>query len=123
VPIPSSPPEEPEDNYSTHSLKPLVRQSSNEPEQPEGAPGISARRRIRQLKEISHWKREAKSEDTDRYFWDMSEVALLQEGTRYFVVGRKGTGKSAICERLASLRQYDKFATRLNFSPFPIEEL
>jgi hypothetical protein len=47
----------------------------------------------------SSWKLDAKSEDTDRYFFHVEEVEAIQSGERAYVVGRKGTGKSGRYER------------------------
>ncbi len=41
---------------------------------------------------------DAKAEDNDRYFWHVREVDLIQRGDKYFVIGRKGPGKTAISE-------------------------
>lgn len=54
----------------------------------------------RLLREIMDWKREAKAEDNYRYFWHVKEVDQISQGKKYFVIGRKGSGKTAICEHL-----------------------
>ena len=77
----------------------------------------------RLVKEISEWKREAKSEDNDRYFCHVSEVDQLAHGQRCYVIGRKGTGKTAICEYFNRLRHDDTFAEKLTFKNFPFNEL
>lgn len=76
------------------------------------------------LKEIrSSWKLDAKSEDTDRYFFHVSEVEAIQSGERAYVIGRKGTGKSAIAQYLASIRSHDVFSAMLSFKNFPFNDL
>ena len=50
------------------------------------------------LGEIRNWKLEAKFEDTERYFYEFAAVEKLLSGERSFVIGRKGTGKTAISE-------------------------
>jgi cold shock CspA family protein len=75
------------------------------------------------LAEIFHWKREAKAEDNDRYFWHVREVDQLARGEKYFVIGRKGSGKTAICEYFNRRRGYDVFAEKLTFKNFPFNEL
>jgi hypothetical protein len=75
------------------------------------------------LQELSAWKREAKSEDNDRYFWHVREVDQIARGGRYFVIGRKGSGKTAICEYFNRRKQFNVFAERLSFKNFPFNEL
>ena len=75
------------------------------------------------IEEISSWKREAKSEDTERYFFHLREVDQITNGEKYFVIGRKGSGKTAICEHLRKLRQEDTFAEKLSFKQFPFNDL
>lgn len=48
------------------------------------------------FKEISGWKLDAKLEDNDRYFYLAPDVESLLRGERAYVIGRKGTGKTAI---------------------------
>ena len=75
------------------------------------------------IREISSWKREAKSEDTARYFFHVREVDQITNGEKYFVIGRKGCGKTAICEHLRKLQQKDTFSEKLSFKQFPFNEL
>lgn len=69
------------------------------------------------------WKLDAKSEDTDRYFFHVSEVEAIQSGERAYVIGRKGTGKSAIAQHLVNIKAYDVFSSMLSFKNFPFNEL
>jgi hypothetical protein len=75
------------------------------------------------LEEISSWKREARSEDNDRYFWHVKEVDQIARGGKYFVIGRKGSGKTAICEYFNRRQQFSIFAEKLSFKNFPFNEL
>lgn len=75
------------------------------------------------LKEVSRWKREAKAEDSGRYFWHVSEVDRISRGESYFVIGRKGSGKTAICEYFNNIKEHDVFAEKLSFKNFPFNEL
>ena len=59
------------------------------------------------IEEIAKWKLEAKAEDNDRYFWHVHETDEISSGDKYFVIGRKGSGKTAICEYLNRTKQYD----------------
>lgn len=75
------------------------------------------------LQEVAAWKREAKIEDNTRYFWHVNEVDQIARGDRYFVIGRKGSGKSAICEYFSRASNHDTFAERLSFKSFPFNDL
>ncbi len=71
----------------------------------------------------SHWKLEAKAEDSNRYFYNTDEVARITNGSRCHVIGRKGTGKTAISEKIINLKQHDIFCDKLSFKNFPFNEL
>ncbi len=77
----------------------------------------------RLLEEIAEWKREAKAENSYRYFWHVREVDQISQGKKYFVIGRKGSGKTAICEHFRNVREHDVFAEKLSFKQFPFNEL
>lgn len=78
---------------------------------------------MRTLDEIENWKLEAKSENTERYFYHVQEVGSIVRGTSAYVIGRKGTGKTAIAEYLLRLKSYDTFAEKVTFKNFPFNEL
>jgi len=75
------------------------------------------------LREIASWKLEAKLEDTNRYFFTTPDVRLIESGEKCFVIGRKGTGKTAISEHLTHRRDYWGFSRKLTFKNFPFNEL
>ena len=76
------------------------------------------------LQEIrKSWKLDAKSEDTDRYFFHVSDVESIQSGERAYVIGRKGTGKSAIAQYLVNIKAHNVFSTMLSFKNFPFNDL
>jgi len=82
------------------------------------------------LKEIStNWKLEAKQENNDRYFYHVEESNKILNGERFYVIGRKGSGKSAISEYILNLRDqtneesYNVFTEKLSFKNFPFNEL
>lgn len=75
------------------------------------------------LTEIGNWTRDARAEDNDRYFWHLSEVDRIERGNKFFVIGRKGSGKTAICEYFSRKKAHDQFAERLSFKNFPFNEL
>lgn len=75
------------------------------------------------LTEIAGWKLEAKLEDNQRYFYHTADVDLLNNGSRSYVIGRKGTGKTAIREFLYQLNAPDRFSEKLTFKNFPFNDL
>jgi hypothetical protein len=75
------------------------------------------------LTEIASWKLEAKLENNKRYFYNTADVALVNRGVKCFVIGRKGTGKTAIREHLAQDTGPRRFIEKLTFKNFPFNEL
>jgi hypothetical protein len=76
------------------------------------------------LKNIAdNWKLEAKLEDTEKYFYYSSEVDSIVKKDKCYIIGRKGSGKSAICEYLVKRKAHDVFSTKLSFKNFPFNEL
>jgi|AntAceMinimDraft_16_1070373.scaffolds.fasta_scaffold06090_3 hypothetical protein len=75
------------------------------------------------LKEVGNWKLEAKLEDSSRYFYQVETVARIESGEQSYVVGRKGSGKTAICEYLFRYRGPKRFTQKLTFKNFPFNEL
>ena len=75
------------------------------------------------LQEVSNWKLEAKLENSSRYFFHTQAVDRLTRGQRSYVIGRKGTGKTAIGEYLASIKDRGYFAQKLTFKNFPFNKL
>jgi cold shock CspA family protein len=75
------------------------------------------------FKEIANWKLEAKLEDTDRYFYYSEDLDYLKDGSRCYVIGRKGTGKTAISEFFFKNKGPTTFSQKLTFKNFPFAEL
>src|SRR5579864_6636364 len=75
------------------------------------------------IKEVAEWKLEAKSEDNDRYFFHVKEVSRIENGDKCYVIGRKGSGKTAISEYLGRLLDHNTFSEKLTFKNFPFNEL
>lgn len=75
------------------------------------------------LKEISRWSIEAKDEDTEKYFYYFDDIKALEEGYKNYVIGRKGTGKTAIAEFLHQKDDYNRFSSLLSFKNFPFNFL
>jgi cold shock CspA family protein len=75
------------------------------------------------LEEVANWKLEAKLEDNRRYFYNTADVSLLNSGAKCFIVGRKGSGKTAIREHLTQLKAPKRYSEKLTFKNFPFNEL
>jgi len=78
------------------------------------------------IKEIAtNWKLEAKSEDVGRYFYHMAEVETILAGSKNYVIGRKGTGKTAISEFILGKGKNKDgvFCEKLSFKNFPFNAL
>lgn len=75
------------------------------------------------FREIAKWKVEAKLEDSERYFYKSFDVEELLDGDKCFVIGRKGTGKTAIASYLKKRSGYDHFASLLTLKNFPFRSL
>lgn len=69
------------------------------------------------------WKLDAKSEDSERYFFHVKEVREIESGDQAFVIGRKGTGKTAIAQYLEGLKSHNVFCEPLSFKNFPFNAL
>ena len=75
------------------------------------------------LEIAENWKLEAKQEDNQRYFFHTLEAEKIFGGNRYYIIGRKGSGKSAISEHIVSKNGYNIFSEKLSFKNFPFNEL
>ena len=75
------------------------------------------------LEEIEDWKLEAKLEDANRYVYHTRVVDRILKGQKLYVVGRKGTGKTAIGQYLNGLNAKQYFAQKLTFKNFPFNKL
>lgn len=75
------------------------------------------------LKEIANWSIEAKEESSSEYFFHFDDVAMIESGKRSYVIGRKGTGKTAIAEHLHRDTRFNKFSRLLSFKNFPFNSL
>lgn len=75
------------------------------------------------LHEIRGWKLEAKLDDVKKYFYGTPRIGDIKDGSSCYIIGRKGTGKTAIVQYLSSAAQERKFVTKLSFKNFPFNEL
>jgi hypothetical protein len=71
----------------------------------------------------SNWKLDAKLEASQNYFYHLQEVNSILNKSKYYIIGRKGSGKSSISEYLFSLKNHDTFTEKLSFKNFPFNEL
>ncbi|MDX8202725.1 hypothetical protein SLJ91_04765 [Acinetobacter pittii] len=69
------------------------------------------------------WMLEAKLEDNKRYFYHTNVVDKLLSGKKAYVIGRKGSDKTAIAQNLITQSTHDRFSEKLTFKNFPFEEL
>lgn len=75
------------------------------------------------LTEIAAWPIEAKEESSSDYFFHFNDVSLIEKGLKNYVIGRKGTGKTAIAEYLHRQKTYSRFSRLLSFKNFPFNAL
>ncbi|OWV57383.1 hypothetical protein CDZ98_15370 [Mameliella alba] len=73
--------------------------------------------------EIASWPIEAREESGSDYFFHFNDVSFIEKGIKNYVIGRKGTGKTAIADYLHSRRSYNKFSRLLSFKNFPFNAL
>ena len=70
-----------------------------------------------------NWKLEARFEDNSKYFYHYKEVNMIMSNQKCYVIGRKGAGKSAICEYIVKQKSYNSFSVKLSFKNYPFNEL
>lgn len=75
------------------------------------------------LNEVASWPIEAKEERNSDYFYHFSDVLSIENGQKNYIIGRKGTGKTAIAEYLHGGQSYRKFSRLLSFKNFPFAAL
>lgn len=68
------------------------------------------------------WSVEAKKEPLE-YFYNVDEMAQLQNGEKTFVIGRKGSGKTSIAQHLNKNNPANSFSRFLSFKNFPFQIL
>lgn len=71
---------------------------------------------------LDNWSVEAKKERKE-YFYNVDDVNLILQGKRNLVIGRKGSGKTAIAQHLCEIRAADVFSEKLSFKNFPFNIL
>jgi len=73
------------------------------------------------LKAMASWKINASNEDMRKYFFAFDEFSRIQSGDICLVLGRKGSGKTAICEYLHNKPGENKRSVLLSFKDFPFD--
>ncbi len=71
---------------------------------------------------VQGWNVEAKLEDS-KYFFMYKEVQAILNNRKCYVIGRKGSGKSAICNYITCIKDYNVFSSKLSFKAFPFNTI
>ncbi len=71
---------------------------------------------------VQGWNVEAKLEDS-KYFFMYKEVHAILNNRKCYVIGRKGAGKSAICNYITKIKEYNVFSSKLSFKAFPFNSI
>jgi cold shock CspA family protein len=85
--------------------------------------GLNDQERLRSLSEVARWKLEAKLDDIKRYFFAIPELSDIATGDASYVIGRKGTGKTALVQYLSDTVDEGRNVSKLTFKNFPFNEL
>jgi RNA recognition motif. (a.k.a. RRM, RBD, or RNP domain) len=75
------------------------------------------------LDEIRKWKVDSSFEEVKRYFYSFQGLETITNGEKAFVIGRKGTGKTAILETIYNQNEPNLFIEKLSFKDFPLHLL
>ena len=75
------------------------------------------------LDAVAKWRLEERGKDNRRYFFESPETGGLYNGEMCFVIGRKGSGKTAIAEHILNMQDRRTFARKLSFRNFPFKHL
>ncbi|WP_081579716.1 P-loop ATPase, Sll1717 family [Oscillibacter ruminantium] len=71
---------------------------------------------------IENWSIESKKEN-NAYFYNVKEVEAITSGKKSYVIGRKGSGKTAIAQHLCEIEASTTFSDKLTFKNFPFNLL
>jgi hypothetical protein len=76
------------------------------------------------LKEIvDEWKLDAKHENSEKYFFPITNLDKIIRGEINYIIGRKGAGKTSICEHIIGISEPKVFSEKLSFKHFPFANL
>ena len=113
-------------NPNTKKFKDLPDEYSAELGDEISTPVDSAKDKISKdiIKSISdNWKLEARQETQKNYFYHLDEVNSILNRNKYYIISRKGSGKSSISEYLLGLKSFNTFSEKLSFKNFPFNDL
>lgn len=100
-----------------------VNSSVNVPYLCEDCYSVITNIRKKAITEISdQWRVEAKQENA-KYFYYTDEVKQIVDGSKFFVIGRKGEGKTAIAEYISDAISSNVFTEKMTFKNFPFNIL
>ncbi|WP_216389274.1 P-loop ATPase, Sll1717 family, partial [Arcanobacterium phocae] len=68
------------------------------------------------------WKLEAKRE-RQSYFYFVNEAKELLSGSKCFVIGRKGEGKTALAQYIYNQSEYNQFTAKMTFKDVPFNTI
>lgn len=71
----------------------------------------------------AYWKLDALQECNDTYFYSYEDVNAILSGEKCYAIGRKGMGKTAICQHIVNTKVHNHFADKLSFKNFPFNDL
>jgi hypothetical protein len=74
-------------------------------------------------REVAGWKLEGRLEDNVKYFYPPPGLSAIESGRASYVVGRKGSGKTAIGEYMYLSNAHTTFTNKLTFKNFPFNDL
>jgi len=75
------------------------------------------------LTAVAAWKLEERGAENLRYFYETPDMAGLYNGELCFVIGRKGSGKTALAEHILNMNGPRTFVRALSFQNFPFAML
>lgn len=73
------------------------------------------------LERVAEWKLDARNEDMAKLFYQTKQFSSVQENETFIVVGRKGSGKTALGDRLISSFG-NKRSLKLSLKDFPLQK-
>lgn len=103
----------PKDKENSYFAKDIIIQESKDLD----------RRKIDLYRSTRRWKLQAKMEDMSKMFYEIEEYSQIKNGEKCFIIGRKGSGKSAISEYITSQIRYNHFFEELRLGNFSFSEV
>jgi hypothetical protein len=75
------------------------------------------------LRSLTRWKLNASNEDMAKLFFSFPGFGEIEGGHASVVLGRKGSGKAAICTHLSKKTRPNRKSVTLSFKDFPFNQL